>query len=84
MAGKELSREEKQEVTLQLQKYLVNEHDLELGNLEAEELLDLLEETLGALYYNKGLKDASFVVSRKAEDISDELYQLERPTRFTR
>ncbi|NVK35547.1 MAG: DUF2164 domain-containing protein [Rhodobacteraceae bacterium] len=83
MSKRQLSKDQQDEIITQLQDYLEQEHDLRIGNLEAASLLDELEKTLGACFYNQGLQDAAAVTSRKAEDVIDELYALERPTPFS-
>ncbi|MEE2865296.1 MAG: DUF2164 family protein [Pseudomonadota bacterium] len=35
--------------------------------------------SLGARFYNLGLKDAQALLARKVDDINDELYALEKP-----
>lgn len=62
----------------QLRRYLRDELDLEIGNMDADFLIDFLSDTLGASFYNLGLKDAQALVSRKIDDLNDEFYGLER------
>ncbi|WP_339328413.1 DUF2164 family protein [Luteimonas aquatica] len=47
-------------------------------------LLDFLAEEIGGYFYNRGLYDAQALVSAKMDDLSDAIYQLERPTEFRR
>lgn len=62
----------------QLRRYLRDVLDLEIGNMDADFLIDFLSDTLGASFYNLGLKDAQALVSRKIDDLNDEFYGLER------
>lgn len=79
MSDLELSREEREALTRQIQKILADELDQDVGNMEAAVVLDAVAKALGATFYNKGLKDAGAVFSRRADDIADELYALEKP-----
>ena len=74
----EFSKEERAAATSKLRAYLREELDLELGQLPAEMLLDFIGQELGAAFYNRGLYDAQTVVQRKAEDIVEAIYGLER------
>lgn len=73
-----LNREERSYLASELRAYLDAELDVEIGNMEAEALIDMIGEKLGATYYNRGLKDAEALLSRKLDDISDELRALEK------
>ncbi|EFO30690.1 conserved hypothetical protein [Roseibium sp. TrichSKD4] len=73
-----LNREERSYLASELRAYLDAELDVEIGNMDAEALIDMIGEKLGATYYNRGLKDAEALMSRKLDDISDELRTLEK------
>jgi len=73
-----LNREERSYLASELRAYLDAELDVEIGNMDAEALIDMIGEKLGAAYYNRGLKDAEALMSRKLDDISDELRALEK------
>lgn len=73
-----LNREERSYLASELRAYLDAELDVEIGNMEAEALIDMIGEKLGATYYNRGLKDAEALMSRKLDDISDDLRALEK------
>ncbi|MBO0344938.1 DUF2164 domain-containing protein [Roseibium sp. CAU 1637] len=74
-----LTRETRDALVRTIQAYCQDELDMEMGNMDAGFLLDHLSETMGAAYYNKGLQDAGLLFAKKAEDIADELYGLEKP-----
>lgn len=80
MAKIEFSKEEKTELEERLRRYFEEELDHELGGFEAEFLLDFISEHFGAYYYNQGLRDAGALLAKKLEDITDALYEIERPT----
>ena len=67
------------ELISDLQTYFSDELDYELGQFDAEFLLDFLIKKLAPAFYNKGLDDAKQVLERKVMDISDELYEIEMP-----
>ncbi|MBO6758965.1 MAG: DUF2164 domain-containing protein [Roseibium sp.] len=74
-----LSYKERAVLAEGVRKYLADELDVEIGNMDAEFLIEYLSGTLGSFYYNQGLRDAEAVLSRKLDDVSDELRALERP-----
>ncbi|WP_417689879.1 DUF2164 family protein [Roseibium sp.] len=78
MAELELSKDEREELTRVIQNALHEELDHDVGNMEAGFLLDRLLVPLGHTFYNKGLRDAAAVVARRADDMTDDLYALEK------
>jgi uncharacterized protein (DUF2164 family) len=62
-----------------LQKYLQAELDVEIGDFDAEFLLDFFAKELGAHFYNQGMADALRVVEEKTEDLVDTLTWLQKP-----
>lgn len=68
----------------QLQRYFSKELQQEIGQFDAEFLLDFVSEKMGAHYYNQGLRDAQAALSAKMDDIQDALYALEQPTDASR
>lgn len=70
---------EKSILVQKLKTYFLKELDLDLGQFDAEFLLDFISEEMGAFYYNKGLNDAEAIVNAKVADIADALYEAERP-----
>lgn len=78
------SKEEKALIVRKLQLYLSEELNQQIGQFDAEFLLDFISQELGAYYYNRGLYDAQAVLSARLDDIQDAIYQLERPTDFSK
>lgn len=74
------SKEEKAAMVRKLQLYFSEELRQQIGQFDAEFLIDFISEELGAYYYNRGLQDAQTVLAAKLEDIQDALFQLEQPT----
>lgn len=62
-----------------LQSYCNDELDRELGNLEAECLLDFIAKEIGSNFYNRALYDAQAVVTDRAELLGDAIVELEKP-----
>ncbi|WP_444931249.1 DUF2164 domain-containing protein [Microbulbifer sp. SSSA002] len=79
MAEIELEERRKLELVEKVRGYLSEEFDLEVGSFEAEFFIDFLAKEMGAGFYNQGLHDAQVVISSKIEDISDAIYEIEKP-----
>ncbi len=60
-----------------LQNYFERELDQELGQFDADFLLDFFTKELGAVYYNRGLYDAQALMSAKIELIAEQIVELE-------
>ncbi|WP_409018440.1 DUF2164 domain-containing protein [Brevundimonas vesicularis] len=73
-----LSAEERNDAANRLRGWLRDEQDVELGRLPAEMLVEFIEQQIGRLYYNRGLRDAETLIRAKVEDVSDALYGMER------
>ena len=84
MSKVEFSKEEKEVMTRKIQLYLKNELDQEIGQFDAEFLLDFFSEEVGAYYYNRGLYDAQTILERRLESITEAIYEIEKPTEFMR
>lgn len=84
MAKIEFSKPEKELITRKIQMYFREELDQELGQFDAEFLLDFFAEEVGAYFYNRGVRDAQAVIENKVADINDALYEIEKPTEFVR
>jgi uncharacterized protein (DUF2164 family) len=75
-----LGREEKARIAAQLQRYLREELQQEVGGFAAEFLLEFVAERIGAHFYNRGLHDARALLAVQLDTFDDALYQLERAT----
>ena len=73
------SSTQKDALVLKLQAYLDKELDVELGQFDAEFLLDFISKEMGSLYYNQGLYDAQAVLSERLDSIADAILELEKP-----
>ncbi len=75
----EFSREEKEMMIQKVKIYFREELDQDIGNFDAEFLIDFFAEEMGGFFYNRGLYDAEAMISEKVSEISDLLLQLEKP-----
>lgn len=83
MAKVDFSSDQKQQIVKQIQTYFERELDQDIGDFDAEFLLDFFSEKVGA-YYNQGLQDARTLLDDKLETITDAFYELEKVTEFDR
>ncbi|MGS4885593.1 DUF2164 domain-containing protein [Roseibium sp. MB-4] len=79
MPDLKLDKDTRARLNQQIRQYLSDELDTDIGNMEADFLIDFLTKSLGASFYNLGLKDAQALLARKMDDINDELYGMEQP-----
>lgn len=84
MSKIEFNKEEKESIVKKIQFYFDQELDQELGQFDAEFLLDFFSEEVGGYYYNRGLYDVQAYLEKKIETIAEDIYQLEKPTSFER
>ncbi|MGH8075447.1 MAG: DUF2164 domain-containing protein [Lysobacter sp.] len=78
------SKDEKELIVRRIRLYFSEELRQDIGQFDAEFLLDFISEELGAYYYNRGLYDAQAALTTKLDDIQDAIYQLEQHTEFKR
>lgn len=84
MSKIEFSKEEKALLVKKIQLYFNDELDQSIGQFDAEFLLDFFAEEMGVYFYNRGLYDAQTILESKMENISEAIYELEKPTEFMR
>lgn len=78
------SREETKALVGEIQDYFREELDQQIGAIPAEMLMQFFAEKMGAYFYNRGLYDAQALVRKKLDDVSDEIFGLEQPTKHLR
>ena len=76
------SKEETNIITRRIQDYFDGELEAEIGQMQAEFLLNFFSEEIGAYHYNRGLYDAQAVLLKKVDDFTDSIYALEQRTQF--
>ena len=84
MSEIKFSKLEKDILINKMQRYFDQELNLEIGQFDADFLLDFISKEMGAYFYNKGLEDAQKVMAEKVEQINDAIYEIEKPTTFAR
>jgi len=82
MAAIKFSIEQKQALVQQIQKYFDKELHQDIGDFDAEFLLDFFSEKVGGYYYNQGLNDARALLDDKLDTITESFYELEKVTDF--
>ncbi|MBD1548021.1 DUF2164 domain-containing protein [Roseibium aggregatum] len=78
MSDIRLSKEDHAWLAECIRSYFETELDQEIGNMDAGFLIDFFAETAGPVFYNQGLRDAQALLSRKLEDVADELSAMEK------
>ncbi|MEP2651107.1 MAG: DUF2164 domain-containing protein [Paraglaciecola sp.] len=78
MSKIEFSPQQKQQIITKLQRYMSTELDVELGQFDADFLIDFISKEMGSLYYNQGLYDAQAVLVERVDSFTDAIYQLEK------
>ena len=68
----------KEQLIQKLQNYMSLELEFELGQFDADFLLDFISKEMGSHYYNQGLYDAQAVLADRMESLVDAIYQLEQ------
>jgi uncharacterized protein (DUF2164 family) len=80
MSTIDFTNKEKEAMVEKLQAYFEKELDQDLGQFDAEFLLDFVSKELGAYFYNRGLHDARAVLENKLSTIDEDLYAIEKET----
>ncbi|MFC3151894.1 DUF2164 domain-containing protein [Litoribrevibacter euphylliae] len=77
MAEIKFTREEKDLIVQKVKMYFREELDQEIGQFDAEFLLDFFTEEIGPHFFNKGLADAKTIIDQHVLNIEDALYEIE-------
>ncbi|MFT5571527.1 MAG: hypothetical protein ACI9FR_000444 [Cryomorphaceae bacterium] len=80
----EFSKAEKDQLLEKVKVYFETELNEEIGQFDAEFLIDFFSVNLGGYYYNRGLQDAQLVVRSKLDDIEAEIDSLEKPMEYSK
>lgn len=84
MSEIEFSASEKKILTDKIQQYFRDELEQDLGRFGSEFLLEFFSKEIGPYYYNRGLYDARAVLMSKMDEITDAVYEIEKPTQAGR
>ncbi|WP_294952494.1 DUF2164 domain-containing protein [Sulfurovum sp.] len=71
--------EEKKVLVGRIKAYFNRELGEEIGQFDAEFLLEFFGSEIGAYYYNQGLQDAARVIELQTEAMKETLYTMEEP-----
>lgn len=77
------STEEKAHIVRKIQLYFDQELKQQIGRFDAEFLLDFMAEEVGVYFYNRGLYDAQAILSKRLDDLTETILDLEKPTEFS-
>ena len=75
-----ISRKNKDKIAQDIQEWFRENLDQEIGNLDAEFLLDYFTENFGGFYYNQALSDVHSLIAEKTEPLADRIYDLMKET----
>ena len=81
MSGIKFTKAEKETLIPKIKMYLHEELDLEIGNFDAEFLLDFFSEEVGPYCYNRGIKDSLDMLDTRMEEVKESIYVLEKITK---
>lgn len=84
MSEIEFSKGEKEVIINKIKLYFSEELNQEIGQFDAQFLLDFFAEEIGAYFYNRGLYDAQSILEQRLGEITDTIYDLEKSTEFRR
>ncbi|TPH18637.1 DUF2164 domain-containing protein [Litorilituus lipolyticus] len=85
MAEITFNQQEKEQLVLKIQNYFNDELAQDIGQFDAEFLLDFFAKEVGGYFYNRGVFDAQAIVSDKLENvnevINEALFEIEKPVK---
>ncbi len=79
----QFNKEEKASLVQKLKRYFNDELGQDIGQFDAEFLLEFVSKEIGVYHYNKGLQDAQDIFKSRVESVTDAIYELEIPTEFS-
>lgn len=71
-----LSEEQKKKLNEEIKAFYLDERDEEIGMIEQMQLLELFEEKLAPIIYNKALDDAKRWFSQMMDNLDSDYYAL--------
>lgn len=80
MVKMEFTQEQKTHIVHKIKHYFSRELEQEIGQFDAEFLLEFFSKEIGVYYYNKGLQDATGLIESQTDVIKETLYTMEEPT----
>ncbi len=82
MTDIEFTQEEKKILVSKIQSYFHSELSEEIGQFDAEFLLEFFNKEIGNYHYNKGLQDARSLIEENGQNILQSFYEMEKITEF--
>ncbi|MCP4074895.1 MAG: DUF2164 domain-containing protein [Gammaproteobacteria bacterium] len=76
----EFSSQKKETIIAKIQSYFEQQLDQDIGQFDAEFLLDFFSDKIGPYYYNQGLQDAQAVIQNSLSNISEAIEEIEKST----
>lgn len=76
----EFSATEKEILIRKIKLYFSEELEQDIGQFDAEFLLNFFSEEVGSYFYNRGLYDARAVLEERLETIDEAIFSIEKPT----
>ena len=80
----EFSKTEKEIIINKIKLYFREQLEQDIGQFDAEFLLDFFAEEMGTFFYNRGLYDAQTLLEQRIENINEAILELEKPAPFAR
>ena len=74
------TKEQKEHIVHKIKHYFNKELDEEIGQFDAEFLLEFFGEEIGPYYYNQGLHDAAGIIESQMDVLREVFYTMEEPT----
>jgi len=82
MSDIQFGEEEKKILVDKIQSYFHTELSEEIGQFDAEFLLDFFNREIGSYHYNKGLQDARTLIEENTQNLLQRFYEIEKITEF--
>ena len=82
MSKIEFTAEQRELMVQKIQTYFEDELDQDLGQFDAEFLLDFFASNIGAHFYNRGLHDTRAIFEARIETIDEDIYGIEKDIRY--
>lgn len=74
-----LTAQQKEQIVYKIKAYFAKELDEEIGQFDAEFLLEFFGNEVGPYFYNKGIQDAQRALGEHMDRLNEALYTLEEP-----
>jgi len=71
------TKEEKEQLVYKIKHYFQKELNEEIGQFDAEFLLDFFGKEIGSYFYNRGLQDAQVAMESQMDTLKELLYSME-------